>query len=429
MHPARRLKNILGASAGNFVEWFDWFAYASFALYFSRAFFPAGDQTAQLLNTAFIFAGGFIARPIGALLFGRYGDRVGRRAALTLSVSMMCGGSLLIAVAPTGMGVLSPLLLVVARLVQGLAVGGEYGASATYVSEMASSRHRGFWSGFLYVTLIGGQLAAMSLQVLLQRVLSDEQLYAWGWRIPFVIGALLAVVVFWIRRGIEETASFTTTEVALSERGRPLALLTEYGRETAIVLALTAAGAIGFYTYAVYMQKLLVNSAGFDRAVAAEIMTAVLATMVFFPPLVGWIADHVGRRRTLLVSFGASALLAVPMLNALAHADAGRPWAVYLLCLVPLFFLSGYYALSAIIKAELYPVHVRALGVSLPYAVALAIFGGNAETAALYFKKAGMEGGYYWLVAAVFTVGFLAATQLPDERRGTRLADDGPALS
>jgi MHS family alpha-ketoglutarate permease-like MFS transporter len=429
MTPARRLKNILGASAGNFVEWFDWFAYASFALYFSRAFFPAGDQTAQLLNTAFIFAGGFIARPIGALLFGRYGDRVGRRAALTLSVSMMCGGSLLIAVAPTGMGVLSPLLLVVARLVQGLAVGGEYGASATYVSEMASSRHRGFWSGFLYVTLIGGQLAAMSLQVLLQRVLSDEQLYAWGWRIPFVIGALLAVVVFWIRRGIEETASFTATEVALSERGRPLALLTEYGRETAIVLALTAAGAIGFYTYAVYMQKLLVNSAGFDKAVAAEIMTAVLATLVFFPPLLGWIADHVGRRRTLLVSFGASALLAVPMLNALAHADAGRPWAVYLLCLVPLFFLSGYYALSAIIKAELYPVHVRALGVSLPYAVALAIFGGNAETAALYFKKAGMEGGYYWLVAAVFTIGFLAATQLPDERSGTRLADDGPALS
>ena len=422
MSPARRLKNILGASAGNFVEWFDWFAYASFALYFARAFFPAGDQTAQLLNTAFIFAGGFIARPIGALLFGMYADRAGRRAALSLSVTMMCGGSLLIAVTPTGLGVVSPLLLVLARLLQGLAVGGEYGAAATYVSEMASTRHRGFWSGFLYVTLIGGQLAAMSLQVVLQQLLTEEQLYAWGWRVPFVIGAALAVVVFWIRRGIEETASFIHTQVDVRERGRPLALVTEYRRESMIVLALTAAGAVGFYTYAVYMQKLLVNTAGFDKSVAAEIMTWVLATLLFFPPLVGWIADYVGRKRTLLVAFGVSALLAVPMLNALATAT--DPLMVYLTCLLPLFFLSGYYALSAIVKAELYPVHVRALGVSVPYAVALAIFGGNAETMALYFKTIGMESGYYWLVAVIFAVGFGAACLLPDERGGTRLGDD-----
>ena len=421
MTPARRLKNILGASAGNFVEWFDWFAYASFALYFSRAFFPAGDQTAQLLNTALIFAGGFIARPIGALLFGMYADRSGRRAALTLSVTMMCGGSLLIAVTPTDLGFVSPLLLVVARLLQGLAVGGEYGASATYVSEMASTRHRGFWSGVLYVTLIGGQLAAMLLQVALQHVLTEEALYAWGWRVPFAVGAALAVVVFWIRRGIEETASFTGVAVDTHERGRPLALLVEYRRETAIVLALTAAGAIGFYTYAVYMQKLLVNSAGFDKAVVSEIMTKVLATLLFFPPLVGWIADHVGHKRTLLVAFAASALLAVPVLSAISTAT--DPRTVYLLCLVPLFFLSGYYALSATIKAELYPVHVRALGVSVPYAVALAIFGGNAETAALYFKKIGMESGYFWLVTAIFAVGFIAAAWLPDHGRGSRFAD------
>jgi MHS family alpha-ketoglutarate permease-like MFS transporter len=425
MTSARRLKNILGASAGNFVEWFDWFAYASFALYFSRAFFPSGDQTAQLLNTALVFAGGFIARPIGALLFGIYADRAGRRAALSLSVLMMCSGALVIAMTPTDLGIFSPLLLVLARLLQGLAVGGEYGASATYVAEMASTRHRGFWSGFLYVTLIGGQLAAMSLQVALQQLLSEAQLYAWGWRIPFAVGAALAVVVFWIRRGIEETASFTHAEIKRAERGRPLTLLTEYPKETAIVLALTAAGAIGFYTYAVYMLKLLVNTAGFDKTVAAEIMTWVLATLLFFPPLVGWLADHVGHKRTLLVAFAASALLAVPVLNALASAS--DPLMVYLLCLLPLFFLSGYYALSAIVKAELYPVHVRALGVSLPYAVALAIFGGNAETTALYFKKIGLESGYFWLVATIFACGFAAATLLPDERRGTRLADDNLA--
>ena len=421
MTPTRRLKNILGASAGNFVEWFDWFAYASFAIYFSRAFFPTGDQTAQLLNTAFIFAGGFIARPIGALLFGMYADRRGRRAALMLSVTMMCGGSLLIAVTPTGLGFVSPLLLVVARLLQGFAVGGEYGASATYVSEMASTAHRGFWSGVLYVTLIGGQLAAMALLVALQHVLSEAALYDWAWRLPFVIGAALAVVVFWIRSGIEETRSFTNATVDVRERGRPLALLVEYPRETAIVLGLTAAGAIGFYTYAVYMQKLLVNSAGFDRTVVSELMTKVLATLLFFPPLVGWLADHVGHKRTLLVAFAASAVLAVPVLSAISIAT--DPVQVYLLCLLPLFFLSGYYALSATIKAELYPAHVRAIGVSLPYAVALAIFGGNAETAALYFKTIGLEAGYYWLVTAVFVVGFIAAACLPAPQRSARPVD------
>jgi MFS transporter, MHS family, alpha-ketoglutarate permease len=419
--PIRRLKNILGASAGNFVEWFDWFAYASFAIYFSRAFFPLEDQTAQFLNTAFIFAGGFVVRPLGALLFGMYADRQGRRAALMLSVTMMCGGSLLIAVTPTGLGFVSPLLLVVARLLQGIAVGGEYGASATYVSEMASTRHRGFWSGMLYVTLIGGQLAAMALQVALQHVLSEEALYAWAWRVPFVIGALLAVVVFWIRQGIEETRPFTDATDAVLKRGRPLALLVEYPRETAIVVGLTAAGAIGFYTYAVYMQKLLVNSVGFDRVVVSELMTKVLATLLFFPPLLGWLADYVGHKRTLLVSFAASTVLAVPVLSAISIAT--DPFEVYLLCLLPLFFLSGYYALSATIKAALYPAHVRALGVSLPYAVALAIFGGNAETAALYFKTIGMEAGYSWLVTAVFLVGFIAAVCLPGVERGGRLGD------
>jgi MHS family alpha-ketoglutarate permease-like MFS transporter len=422
MTPAQRLKNIIGGSAGNFVEWFDWFAYASFAIYFSRAFFPDGDQTAQLLNTAFVFAGGFVARPVGALLLGIYADRHGRRAALTLSVAMMCAGSLLIAATPTGLGWVSPLLLVVARLLQGLSVGGEYGASATYVSEMAGESRRGFWSGFLYVTLIGGQLAAMLLQVLLQQLLTEDELYAWGWRIPFVVGAVLAVVVFWIRRGIHETRSFTEAPEPLHERGQAMLLFLHYPKATAIVVALTAGGGLGFYTYTTYMQKLLVNTAGFAKPVAAQIMTWVLATFMCFPPLVGWISDHVGRKNTLMVAFAASALLAVPVLNAIASAT--DPLQVYLLCLLPLFFLSGYSALSAIVKAELYPAHVRALGVAVPYAIAMAIFGGNAETAALWFKSAGMESGYYWVVAGIMTVGFIVAASMRDTREHSLIRED-----
>lgn len=414
MTPAQRLRNILGGSAGNFVEWFDWFAYSAFALYFSRAFFPEGDQTAQLLNAAAIFAVGFIARPVGAWLFGAYADRAGRRAALTLSVALMCGGSLMIALIPTGFGLASAALLLFARVLQGLSVGGEYGASATYLSEMAERHRRGLWSGFLYVTLTGGQLAALLLQVVLQRLLTEQQLYDWGWRIPFAVGAALAVVVWWIRRGIHETHSFTAAAVGGRERGRAWVLFRDYPRETLTVMALTAAGGVGFYTYTTYMQKLLVNSAGFDKPMVSQLMTALLAVFMVLPPLAGWLADRVGHRRTMLVSFGGLALASVPVLGALAQAT--DPLAAFLLALVPLVLLSGYCGLSAIFKAELYPAHVRALGVAVPYAVAQAVFGGNAETTALYFKKVGHEAVFFWLVAALMAVGFLATLRLRETR-------------
>jgi len=412
--PAQRLQNILGGSAGNFVEWFDWFAYSAFAIYFSRVFFPAGDQTAQLLSAAAIFAVGFIARPVGALLFGRYADRAGRRAALTLSVAMMCGGSLMIALIPTGLGLLSPALLLLARLLQGLSVGGEYGASATYISEMAGRNERGFWSGFLYVTLTGGQLAALLLLVLLQRLLTEQQLYDWGWRIPFAVGAALAIVVWWIRRGIHETRSFTHAAEPVHERGRAWALFARYPKETLTVMALTAAGGLGFYTFTAYMQKLLVNSAGFAKPVASQVMTLLLATFLFLPPLAGWLADRVGHRRTLLASYGGLAMVSVPVLGAISTTTS--PAAAFFLALLPLVLLSGYCGLSAIVKAELYPAHVRALGVAVPYAIAQAIFGGNAETAALYLKQIGHESAFFWLVAGIMVIGLLATLRLRDTR-------------
>ncbi len=418
----QRLRNIFGGSAGNLVEWFDWFAYASFAIYFSRAFFPEDSQTVQLLSTAFVFAGGFLARPVGALLMGVYADRAGRRAALTLSVAMMCAGSLIIALIPTGLGVISTCLLIGARLLQGLSVGGEYGASATYISEMATRNSRGFWSGCLYVTLIGGQLAAVLLQVVLQSLLTEDQLYAWGWRIPFAVGALLAVVVFWIRRGIDETQSFTRTSVPVAQRGRSFLLFTQYPKETAIVVILTAGGGVAFYTYTIYMQQFLVNTSGFAKDVASRLMTLVLITFIFFQPLVGWISDRIGRKPTLMFSFGVGALSAVPMLSLLARVS--DPLTAFLLLLLPLFALSGYTSLSAILKAELFPTHVRALGVALPYALAHAIFGGNAQTAALSFKNAGNEAGYFWLLAGFLAVGFVVAATMRDTMKHTLIAED-----
>ena len=205
---SNKLGSILGGSIGNLVEWYDWYAYSAFALYFSPAFFPNASPTAQLLNTAAIFAVGFFMRPIGGWLIGWYADRYGRKSGLTVSVLLMCAGSLIIAITPgyATIGIAAPALLLLARLLQGLSVGGEYGASATYLSEMAGKTHRGFWSSFQYVTLIMGQLIALGVLILLQKwLLTHEQLEAWGWRIPFVIGALLALAALFIRRHISET--------------------------------------------------------------------------------------------------------------------------------------------------------------------------------------------------------------------------------
>ena len=207
-----RIKSIIGGSLGNLVEWYDWYIYSFCSLYFAGAFFPKADQTVQLLNTAGIFAIGFLMRPIGGWLMGTYADRKGRKTALTFSVLLMSFGSLIIAIIPgyKQIGIAAPILLLLARIIQGLSVGGEYGTSATYLSEMATKKHRGFYSSFQYVTLIMGQLVAAGVLVLLQKVfLTEKQMHDWGWRIPFAIGAVLAITVMYLRRSLQEPESFT----------------------------------------------------------------------------------------------------------------------------------------------------------------------------------------------------------------------------
>ena len=424
MTPFARIKAIAGGSAGNLVEWYDWFAYSSTSLYFAAQFFPKGDATAQQLQTAAIFAAGFIARPVGAWLMGVYADRAGRRAALALSVAMMSLGSFAIALLPTfaQIGVMAQLGLLAARLVQGLSLGGEYGASATYMSEMAGKSRRGFWSSFQYLSLIGGQVVALFVLVILQHVLSNSDLAAWGWRIPFAIGGLLAIVVFWIRTGLDETRAYLTESAAASERGRTLTLIRRHPREFAIVLVLTAAGSLGFYAYTTYMQKFLVNTAGFSKDTGTAIMAAVLLAYMPLQPLVGWLSDKVGRKTTIAVGLGAGALATYPVMTAISHSTSAL--AAFGLVMILVACHSGYSAVNAVVKAELFPAHVRALGVSLPYALANALFGGTAEYVAEWLKQAGVERGFYIYVAVVMLAGAIAAARLRNTNVTSLIADD-----
>lgn len=427
MHaPARqhRIRSIIGGSTGNLVEWYDWYVYSAFTLYFAPVFFPEGDRTAQLLNAAAVFAVGFLMRPIGAWLMGIYADRKGRKAGLTLSISLMCGGSLLITLIPpyAVIGTWAPALLVFARMLQGLSLGGEYGASATYLSEMAGRARRGFFSSFQYVTLIAGQLIALAVLLVLQGLMSEEALEGWGWRIPFAIGGALALFVFRLRRRLAETESFTNARAANAPGSGALALFRYHPRQALLVMALTAGGTLAFYAYSIYMQKFLVNTSGFSRQTATQITAAALLLFMLLQPMAGALSDRIGRK-PLMVGFGALGLfLTWPIFTTLEGVD--NPFTAFLLVLGALVIVTGYTSINAVVKAELFPAHIRALGVAFPYALANTIFGGTAEYVALWFKDQGMERGFYIYVAGMIGLSLIVYLRMRDTQRHSQILED-----
>lgn len=421
----KRLKAIVGGSIGNLVEWYDWYAYSAFSLYFSGAFFPKQDATAQLLNTAGIFAVGFLMRPIGGWLFGSLADRIGRKQAMTLSVLLMSFGSLLIALTPSynAIGVMAPILLLVARLLQGLSVGGEYGVSATYLSEMATENRRGFYSSFQYVTLVGGQLIALGIQLILQKfILTDEQLHAWGWRIPFVIGAILAVIALYLRKNLHETEAFEAQKEKKENRKGTVRELLKHPKAILTVIGMTLGGTLAFYTYTNYMQKFLVNTVHLSKGESTLISFISLLIFVILQPAFGALSDKIGRK-PLLIGFGISGtLLTVPLLTALGHTQS--PWTAFFLLMAALLVVSGYTSINAVVKAELFPAQVRALGVGLPYALTVAIFGGTAEYIALWFKNAGHESFFYWYITACILISLVVYLFMKDTKKTSAINKD-----
>lgn len=415
-----RVFAIIGASSGNLVEWFDFYVYSFCAIYFAPAFFPSGNPTTQLLNTAGVFAAGFLMRPMGGWIFGRLADKYGRRLSMMVSVLMMCGGSLMIACLPTyaTIGAAAPALLLLARLLQGLSVGGEYGTSATYMSEVAVAGKRGFYASFQYVTLIGGQLLAVLVLVILQQLLTHEQLSEWGWRIPFVMGAAGAVIALYLRKSLAETSS---DESRHKKEAGTLAGLLKHKSAFMTVIGFTAGGSLVFYTFTTYMQKYLVNTAGMPKNTASLVMTGALFIFMLMQPFFGALADKIGCRSNMLWFAGLTTVLTVPLMTALK--DVASPYTAFAFILLALTVMSFYTSIAGLIKAEMFPPEVRALGVGLSYAIGNAVFGGSAEYVALWLKSMGVESSFYWYVTALSLLALVVAYRMKDPSKEGYLVD------
>jgi MHS family alpha-ketoglutarate permease-like MFS transporter len=413
----RRIKAIFIGSVGNLVEWYDFYAYAAFALYFAGAFFPNSDPVVQQLNAALLFAAGFLVRPLGGWLFGYLADQHGRRGALMLSVALMCFGSLMIAVTPTyaSIGIWAPILLGLARILQGLSLGGEYGTSATYLTEMADQRNRGFYSSFQYVTLIGGQITALLVLLALQKVfLTNDEIRAWGWRIPFFIGAALAITALIMRRNLHETEAFEAAQKTVVKKTSSLRALAKYPREVLLVVGLTAGGTAAFYTYTTYMQKFLKLSVGLTDDQTTMVTLGALVFGMILQPIYGAISDRIGRK-WLLIAFGVSGVLfTVPLLTTLQTVKT--PFEAFLLIAAAWMIVSGYTSINAVVKAELFPTTVRAIGVGLPYALTVSIFGGTADSVALWFKSLGHEGWYYYYLTGMIGISLVVYLFMRDTK-------------
>ncbi|MGW9020393.1 MFS transporter [Leucobacter chromiiresistens] len=401
----RSVSNTLKGSAGNLVEWYDVYVYSVFATYFESQFFASDEENSSIYIWA-IFAVTFLMRPIGSWFFGRFADRHGRRLSLTISVSLMAACSILIALSPTAetIGVGAVVILVFARLLQGFATGGEYGTSATYMSETAVSGHRGFLSSFHYVTLVGGHVLAQTTLLVMVLTLPHEAIASWGWRVAFLIGGAGALVVIWLRRTMDETLETATLQAVRSgesrESGSMRELLVHQWRPLLTCFLVTAGGTVAFYTYSVTGPSIVKGAfAGSDVVASTVINLIALTILMLLQPLGGWISDRVGRK-SLLVFFGVGGVLYTwVLLTQLPQQQ--NPFIAFAILVVGFVILTGYTSINAVVKAELFPTHIRALGVGFGYALANSAFGG---TAPLLYQAAGEADRVTWFIVYVTAV-------------------------
>ncbi|ECL8708680.1 MFS transporter [Campylobacter coli] len=408
---AKKIRSIVAASSGNLVEWFDFYIYAFTATYFAHTFSTSDNPIVQQINAFGVFAAGFFMRPIGSWLFGSLADKVGRKKSMVVSVVLMALGSFMIAALPSKdvVGDFAIILLLLARLIQGLSVGGEYSIAATYLSELATEGKRGFYSSFQYVTLIGGQLLAVASISIMLFFFSIDEMKDYAWRILFVVGGILALGSLLVRKVMNESA----TQIHKHEdRGTLKALFTSSWKQFLMVLGITAGGSLAFYTITTYTKTFMENS-GMDKTLVNNLFLGALFILMIIQPLFGYIGDKIGHKRSLIIFCILAFVGIYPIFNLISSNAQSNASLVFILVVLLFIILSFYTSVAGIFKAKLFPEHVRALGTGLGYAISNAIFGGSAPWVALQFKNAGIENGFFVYIAVLTLLMFIATLCLP----------------
>ncbi len=408
---AKKIRSIVAASSGNLVEWFDFYIYAFTATYFAHTFSTSDNPIVQQINAFGVFAAGFFMRPIGSWLFGSLADKVGRKKSMVVSVVLMALGSFMIAALPSKdvVGDFAIILLLLARLIQGLSVGGEYGIAATYLSELATEGKRGFYSSFQYVTLIGGQLLAVASISIMLFFFSIDEMKDYAWRILFVAGGILALGSLLVRKVMNESATQIHKH---DDRGTLKALFTSSWKQFLMVLGITAGGSLAFYTITTYTKTFMENS-GMDKTLVNNLFLGALFILMIIQPLFGYIGDKIGHKRSLIIFCILAFVGIYPIFNLISSNAQSNSSLVFILVVLLFIILSFYTSVAGIFKAKLFPEHVRALGTGLGYAISNAIFGGSAPWVALQFKNAGMENGFFVYIAVLTLLMFIATLCLP----------------
>jgi MHS family alpha-ketoglutarate permease-like MFS transporter len=411
------VKTLVAASVGNAVEWYDWTVFATFSIYFATQIFSSSNESAAFVGTFATYAVAFFFRPLGGMLLGRYADLQGRKQAMLLTIALMAGGSFVISILPTydRVGWLAPILLLVARIAQGMSLGGEVSNASAYLAEIAPAERRGRYSSFFYTSTGSSVLLASLLGALLASSLNDDQLAAWGWRVPFFIGGLLGLVGVWLRKDMAETEQFEENKAKAEALKNPLLLtLREHPRAVAQLIGFTLLSTLCYYTFFSALTPFAVKQQGLDDGMVFWALSIATALFVALQYPFGWTADRFGRKPQMLVWAGLIAVGIVPMSKLIA------PGASFGAVLLVFCFGLGLYAVFAsiapAIMSELFPTELRGLGIGAWYNLTVAVFGGTAPLVIQWLGDAGHSSWFFWYVAVGAAIAFVATLTLPETK-------------
>lgn len=412
------VRSLAASTTGQLFEWYEWTAYAVFAPYIAAVMFNNENPVSALLATFAVFAVGFLMRPLGGIVFGRIADVRGRKFVLITTMLMMAGASLLIGLLPSyeTLGIFASALLLLCRMIQGFAHGGESATAYSYVAEIAPPHRRGMWGSLVFVAIMGGTVIAYGIGGGITAVLSESAVGEWGWRVPFLLGAVFALFVLYLRSGMEESDVFD--KAAAAAAADPTSPVATFSRRKlagaiALVVAMVSGITVAHYTWSSYASTFAITQRDMDPEAAFWAIFGSQLIALCTLPLWGLLSDHIGRRPVILI-FAIGTIITTPMLMGMID---DRPWTLFLASLVAMTLVAAAGSILSSFMSEAFPTKMRTAGIGFAYSLSVAVFGGSAP----YLNAQFIQWDLYWMISAyiiALCVATMVATAFMKETRG-----------